>query len=56
MALGSNLVDALDVSRPKTNAVRYSLERANDGTISWSVIIVGVCMSVFGYVSVDEGG
>lgn len=49
LALSKNLRDALDVTRPKAAAVKVTIERADDGSVSWSVVAVGVCCATFGF-------
>jgi len=50
-AMASSLRDALDFDRPKSTAVKYNIERAEDRNISWCVC-VGVCGYVYACVSV----
>lgn len=48
-ALGKNLRDALDIHRPKTSAVKYDIERAENAGVSWSIVAIGTSLSVFGF-------
>jgi len=42
-ALSRNLHDSLDVEHSKTTAVLVTIERAEDGAISWPLFAVGLC-------------
>jgi len=48
-ALKSTIRDALDTGRPKATAIQYKLTRSDDGLIKTPMIIIGVCLSVFGF-------
>lgn len=48
-AMASSLRDALDFDRPKSTAVKYSIERAEDHRISWAVVAVGTGLVLFGF-------
>jgi hypothetical protein len=44
------LHDSLDTNRSKTKAVTYKIERASDGGINYTLVIVGAMISIFGFV------
>ncbi|EFC43843.1 predicted protein [Naegleria gruberi] len=48
-ALGQNLHDSLDTQRSGTAAVKYSIERAEGESISWTSIVMGVVGIIFGF-------
>jgi len=48
-ALGQNLHDSLDTKHAKVHAVSVSLERSEDASFSWSVVIIGGVMAIFGF-------
>lgn len=47
-ALSSSLRDALDVDRPKTSAVKFKIERAEDAGVNWSLVSFGGALALFG--------
>ena len=47
-ALGQNLHDSLDTQR-SVSAVKYSVERAESETISWTTIALGIIGVIFGF-------
>ena len=47
-ALSQNLHDALDLKRKGVKAVSVGIERSEDGSFSWSVVLVGAFMASFG--------
>ncbi|KNC50523.1 uncharacterized protein AMSG_00684 [Thecamonas trahens ATCC 50062] len=49
-ALGVSLVAALQVSRSKQSAVKISLERNEDGKVSWALVVTGSTLAVFGFL------
>eukprot|EP00163_Fabomonas_tropica_P033490 TRINITY_DN8839_c0_g1_i1.p1 TRINITY_DN8839_c0_g1~~TRINITY_DN8839_c0_g1_i1.p1 ORF type:complete len:1111 (+),score=85.28 TRINITY_DN8839_c0_g1_i1:98-3430(+) len=49
-ALSLNLQESLDVRRSKTKAVEVSIERTENVHMSWSAIVVGTTLSVFGFL------
>ncbi|KAJ9447459.1 hypothetical protein DIPPA_12994, partial [Diplonema papillatum] len=49
-ALGMNLQDSLDTTHSKVKAVSYTFDRSEGSTVSASVIILGVAMSLFGFL------
>lgn len=49
-AFGQSLVQALSVNQSKTSAVKVSIERSENGAFSWPMIVVGVCLAVFGFL------
>lgn len=48
-ALGQNLHDSLDTKRQKVQAVSVDLERSEDKSFSWSLMIIGLSLSGFGF-------
>ncbi|KAL6076916.1 FtsX domain-containing protein [Balamuthia mandrillaris] len=47
-ALSKNLHDSLDIKRNKVQAVSVSLERSEDASFNWSVVIIGSFMALVG--------
>lgn len=48
-ALGHSLRESLDTSRSKTVAVKYKLERSDESSLSFTLAIIGGCMTIFGF-------
>eukprot|EP00002_Diphylleia_rotans_P029058 TRINITY_DN5889_c0_g1_i2.p1 TRINITY_DN5889_c0_g1~~TRINITY_DN5889_c0_g1_i2.p1 ORF type:complete len:1017 (-),score=172.30 TRINITY_DN5889_c0_g1_i2:111-3161(-) len=49
-ALAISLHDSIDVRRSKTQAVKFSIERADHKRISWSMIAIGSGLGIFGFI------
>lgn len=49
-ALSGNLHDTLDNTRSKTKGVVFSIERAQDAKLSVSWLIVGISLTIFGFL------
>lgn len=48
-AIGQSLRESLDTSRSRTVAVKYKMERSDEGSLSFTLAIIGACMSGFGF-------
>ncbi|KAH3732931.1 DUF214 family protein [Pelomyxa schiedti] len=48
-ALTQELQESLDTRRSKTQAVQITMERAEPGKINWTLILVGMVLTVFGF-------
>lgn len=48
-ALSRSLRDALDIYRPKSQAITFKIERAEDAGVPWSIVAIGTTLSVFGF-------
>lgn len=48
-ALGNSIREALDFSRAKTKAVKFSVTRASDAPVPWALLVVGGIASAFGF-------
>lgn len=51
--LGADLRESLDVSRSKTKAVKFHIDRSNESNISWPQLTIGAGMAVFGFGSMN---
>lgn len=49
-ALSYNLQESLDSSKSRTQAIIYKIERNSEG-ISWTPVIIGLCVTIFGFLS-----
>eukprot|EP01118_Nematostelium_gracile_P005989 TRINITY_DN1916_c0_g1_i1.p1 TRINITY_DN1916_c0_g1~~TRINITY_DN1916_c0_g1_i1.p1 ORF type:complete len:581 (-),score=131.11 TRINITY_DN1916_c0_g1_i1:40-1782(-) len=47
-ALSNNLSDSLDTRASKVKAVEVEMERAEEGKLSWSILVVGTFLILFG--------
>lgn len=48
-ALGNSIREALDFSRAKTKAVKFSVTRASDAPVPWALLVVGAIAAAFGF-------
>lgn len=48
-ALSQNLQDSLDTQRSKVQAVKFKVERSSEGDINWTVVIIGLFFTAFGF-------
>jgi ABC-type lipoprotein release transport system permease subunit len=48
-ALSQNLHDSLDTKRAKVQAISVDLERSEDKSFSWSLLVIGISLSIFGF-------
>ena len=49
VALGPTIREALDTHRPKATLISYSIDRTDDGSIPWAILVIGSGMFVFGF-------
>lgn len=49
VALGPTIREALDTHRPKATLISYSIDRSDDGSIPWAILVIGSGMFVFGF-------
>lgn len=49
VALGTELREALDTSRPRVVAVKYSIDRASENNIAWPQVWIGIGLFSLGF-------